>query len=43
MQENLEYNERIWKNGIYRVDSKQMQAVDGKQNLFWSGLKGIPL
>jgi len=34
MWENLDNNERIWNNGTYRADSKQMQVVDGNQNLF---------
>ena len=34
MQENPENNERIRNNGTFRADSKQIWAVDGKQNLF---------
>ena len=35
MQEKPENTGRIRNNGTFRVDSKQMQAVDEKQ---WSGL-----
>ena len=35
MQENLGNNETMWNNGTYRADSKQMRAVDRKQNFFF--------
>jgi len=37
MQENPENNERVWNNGTFRADSKQMWMVN--REFIWSGLR----